>query len=187
MKGFTLIEILAASVILAVIAILVHGSFNISASIWQKRQQCLEQEQDARISMDILRQKISCAYCSPWHKGTGFDGSQHEIRFRVSGYEGISRVRFYLKDNCLWLEETTEAGITAERAHSTRDAASQYKLCAGITRFDISYGCKRGSLWQWRDNWSQEGPPQLVKICLELTHLDMPEMVIQVRTGKNYE
>ncbi len=171
MKGFTLIEILAASGILAMLAILVHGSFNISASIWQKRQQCIEQEQDARISMAILRQKISCAYCSPWHKGTGFDGSQHEIKFKAATSDGISLVRFYLKGDCLWLEETV-VGIKTPSA---------YKLCAGVTRFDLSYG--RTLSDNWSENEQKKLPP-LVKVWLELTHVDMPEMIIQVRTGK---
>ncbi|MFH1860984.1 MAG: prepilin-type N-terminal cleavage/methylation domain-containing protein [bacterium] len=175
MRGFTLIEILAASGILAVLAILIHGSFNISVSIWQKRQQYIEQEQDARISMDILRQKISCAYRSPWHKETGFDGSQHEIKFNAAGSDGISRVRFYLKDDCLWLEEIFGMDTIA------RGAASPYKLCDGVTRFDVYYGRT------WSSNWSQEGPPQLVKVCLGLTHTDMPEMIVPVRAGKDYE
>ncbi len=171
MKGFTLIEILAAAGILAVLAILIHGSFNISASIWQKRQQYMEQEQDARISMAILRQKISCAYRSPWHKKTRFEGSQHEIKFNAATSDGISHTRFYLKDDCLWLEETV--GTTA--------TPSSYKLCAGITRFDVSYGRTLS------DSWLQNELPPLVKVWLELTHVDMPEMVIQVRIGKDYE
>ena len=174
MKGFTLIEILAAAGILAVLAILIHGSFNISASIWQKRQQYMEQEQDARISMAILRQKISCAYRSPWHKKIGFDGSQHEIKFNTATSDGISQLRFYLKDDCLWLEETSVGMKTP----------SSYKLCAGVTRFDIFYGRTLS------DNWSQKEQkrlPPLVKVWLELTHVDIHEMVIQVRTGKDYE
>jgi type II secretory pathway pseudopilin PulG len=181
MKGWTLIEMLAASGILAVIAILVHGSFNISASIWQKRQQQIEQEQDARISMDILRQKISCAYRSPWHKETWFDGNSHEIRFNAASSDGISRVRFYLEDDCLWLEETVGTDTSANGDDTS------YKLCSGVTRFDVSYGRIRESLCQWSDNWLPEGLPQLVKVCLKLTHTDMPEMIIPVRAEKNYE
>jgi len=179
MKGFTLIEILAASGILAVLAILIHGSFNISVSIWQNRQQYIEQEQDARISMDILRQKISCAYHSPWHKGTGFDGRGDEIGFNVAGSDGISRVRFYLEsgesdeDTCLWMEETADTdAISSNLKH-------KYKLCAGVKKFEVRYD----------DGYSllQQEFPRLVRVCLNLTHVDIPEMVVLVRAGKRYE
>lgn len=171
MKGFTLIEILTASGILAVLAILIHGSFNISTSIWQRRQQQIEQEQDARISMDILRQKISCAYRSPWHKETGFNGNQHEIELNVASKDGISRIGFYLKDDCLWLEETVE----------TNKTTSPYKLCAGVTRFDVYYG------HTLTNNWLQKELPSIVKVCLGVTHTDIHEMIIPVRAGKDYE
>ncbi|MBI4753342.1 type II secretion system protein [Candidatus Desantisbacteria bacterium] len=163
MKGFTLIEILAASGILAVLAILIHGSFNISASIWKERQEYMEQEQDARISMKILRQKISCAYLSPWHKETGFEDRQGEIKFKAATNKGISRVMIYLKQNtkdekCLWMDETIGTKTT------------NTQLCAGVNIFEV--------------DWLQDEFPQLVRVRLGLKDMNMPEMIVPVRVEK---
>ncbi len=169
MKGFTLIEILAASGILAVLAIIIHGSFNISASIWKERQEYIEQAQDARISMDIIRQKVSCAYLSPWHRETGFGsstsgrGKQGEIEFKAATNKGISRVKFYLKqdvkgDKCLWIDE-----VIGTKTNSTQ-------LCAGVNMFEM--------------DWLQEGFPQLVRVRLGLKDMNMPLMIVPVRVGK---
>ncbi|OIP39231.1 hypothetical protein AUJ95_05800 [Candidatus Desantisbacteria bacterium CG2_30_40_21] len=163
MKGFTLIEILAASGILAVLAMLIHSSFNISASIWKERQEYMEQEQDARISMDIIRQKISCAYLSPWHRETGFESKQGEIKFKTATNKGISMVTISLKqdtkdEKCLWMDETIGTKTT------------NTQLCAGVNMFEV--------------DWLQEGFPQLVRVRLGLKDMNMPLMIVPVRVGK---
>ncbi|MFH1096423.1 MAG: type II secretion system protein [Candidatus Desantisbacteria bacterium] len=168
MKGFTLIEILAASGILAVLAILIHGSFNISASIWKERQEYMEQEQDARISMDIIRQKISCTYFSPWHRETGFGDKQDEIEFKAAMNKGISRVKFYLKqdaegDKCLWMDEAIGTEINSTQ------------LCMRVNMFEVKY------------DWLQEGFPQLVRVHLGLKDMDIQEMIVPVRVEKYHE
>lgn len=173
MKGFTLIEILIASAILAVLAVLIHGSFNTSAFIWEKRQKYIEQEQDARISMDILRQKISCAYLSLWHREIGFYSKQDEIEFMAATNRGLSRVKFYLKqdekynDKCLWMDEV----IGTE--------TNSIQLCAGVTTFTVD---------DYNGNkFLSNGLPALVKVHLGLKDINMPEMIVPVRVGKCYE
>jgi prepilin-type N-terminal cleavage/methylation domain-containing protein len=152
-NGFTLLEILVASLIIVITVILIHGSFSIITSIWQKRQILVNSYQDVRIALDVLRERLTNTYISPWDRKPTFMGRHNSIRFNSVSQMGILNIRCYVtREGCLVLKEDLENKSIATI------------LCKYVKNIDIRY--YDGT--SWKQTWQEINPPVLVKIFLSI-------------------
>ena len=93
-KGFTLIEMLLATVLLGLLAAAIFGFYHFGVRTWQKGIARIDQQQNARAAMELIDRELRFAawvkiaqnseVCYKLAGDTGFDCPRHYRRFRLS-------------------------------------------------------------------------------------------------------
>jgi general secretion pathway protein J len=66
--GFTLIELMVALALLAMISALLYGSLSLSANSWDRGEQKVEESVDMRLTEEMLRQTLAAQHPLRFHK-----------------------------------------------------------------------------------------------------------------------
>jgi general secretion pathway protein J len=171
-RGFTLIEVMLAILIGALVLTSVYGVF----SSVSKARNRLEKEGDlyhqARIFFDRLGGELGSLRMSPLGKEAVFSSGQTAagvffVEFNtelvsplLQKYGGISRVRYEIQQ-----EEGSILLLRSEKVLLADMAASEPLLfIADLNAFQVRYFFQGN----WHESWLRTTPPQMVEITLEL-------------------
>ena len=191
-KGFTLVEILIALAILAVIVTSTFVIFRSSAQSWQKGEKRSERYHNARIAMGKMSTEISQAVVSE-NKLSKFIGDNEEVGFVsfVSTAEGI----FELVEIEYWLDENVRFLMRNEDIDPDFDFSSQDNsdiLAENITLLQFSY--YDGLTWSdtWNLSEDEEDAEEETEEELEIDESVLPRAVkikikVEDKSGKESE
>ena len=172
-KGFTLIELVIAILILAVIAVSVYGSFSAGVKAWRRGGEDREL-QKIRIALLKIQKELRSSF---FFSKAPFKGASSEIAFPLAA-SGEDRDEIYLID--YYVTEDRHAGLKvlmkrkalfAENRFSEERPMEEFIFSADSIDFEYAYGLKDGSKGiEWKDAWleSQEKLPLAVKINFKL-------------------
>lgn len=152
-RGFTLVEILIALAILAMIVASTFTIFRSSSRSWQKGEERSERYHTARVAMGKMATEISQAVMS--EDGLSkFIGSSSEISFIsfVSTAQGV----FEMAEIEYWLDEDHKLLMRNEEIDPDYDFSTQdYSdiLADNISEMEFSY--YDGLIWS--DTWDSDG------------------------------
>lgn len=158
-EGFTLVELLVASTVLAVVLGTVYTAFSSSVSMWKIGEADTATYQDARISLDVVSRELQNMVRGAAHL---FEGTKDEFQFYavtrpMNVDDGtaprVLRITYRVKSNprgegkLLVREESPVEGPlpTAPRdgAMEEKDvelgSESMFELAASVRRFEIHY------------------------------------------------
>ncbi len=179
-RGFTLVEILVAISILAILLTSVYGIFS-SVSLARERLDADSAEYHrARVLFDRMGRELRGAYFQPRSSGLVFSGSQDDDRsfeFELTTSavspllqtgSSIARVHYLLVED----EENKEGGRVLMRSeqsvHESNDetTAGMMRLVPGIEAMTLRFYANG----QWQTSWNGQtsGIPELVEIALQL-------------------
>ncbi len=79
--GFTLVEIIIATSILAFLMITLHRVFLVSSSAWKKGDARIRMYQNGRVSLDVMSREIRCALISPGSSQLAFKGDEDVLSY----------------------------------------------------------------------------------------------------------
>ena len=176
-SGFTLVEILIALAILAIIVASTFTIFRSSSSSWQKGEKRSEKYHNARVAIGKMSMEISHAVIAEGSDGK-FIGDKQGVRFIsfVSASSGI----FEVAEIGYWLDKDKRALMRNEDIDPDYDFSTQdYSdiLADNISVLEFSY--YNGSIWTdtWDSDTSAEEEekdkyekalPEAVKIKIEI-------------------
>lgn len=172
-KGFTLIELVIAILILAVVAVSVYGSFSAGVKAWRRGGEDREL-QKIRIALLKIQKELRSSF---FFSKAPFKGASSEITFPLAA-SGKDKDEIYVID--YYVTEDRHAGLKvlmkrkalfAENRFSEERPMEEFIFSADSIDFEYAYGLKDGSRGiEWKDAWpeSQEKLPLAVKINFKL-------------------
>jgi general secretion pathway protein J len=178
--GFTLIELMVALLLLALMSSILYGSLSLSATSWDRGEAKAEQAGDMRQTAEFLRQALAAEHPLRLHKAVDqplvFAGASDSLAFagatpgRVGG--GIYYFRIALApsgDSSKLLLSRTIPDYSALKAPSF-DAADASVLADGIAQLKFSYFGRDPDAIDaveptWRDHWDD---PQILPLLIRM-------------------
>lgn len=196
-QGMTLIEVVIALVLFALIALALVSGMNTMGQTLTKSSQRIDQINDMRLITKFLRQTMSSTqpFFAPTADGRNadFQGDEHSLWFvgNMSGYQGpggLHLIHLYTQpegENKLRL--LMQFTPWRPGANWTPDF-SQVKpklLIEGLTRFDLHYMTPETSS-TWLPQWTRlDHYPAAIRLQIAVDGRYWPEMVIWVGGAKN--
>ncbi len=182
-KGFTLLEVLVAITIIAILLTTVYGVFNSVSAAKQRLETEGEGYHQARILFDRIGRELRGAYFDPQKKDTLFIGGATAISkypylsltttagTPYGGRQGgISRIIYELRpDPEAGRGENTHVLLRNEYSYFDPEGEQRegYRLATGIGEMKVRF-YRQG---QWTEEWNARtdgGLPELVEVTLSL-------------------
>ena len=180
LAGFTLVELMVALLLLALMSSILYGSLSLSATSWDRGEAKAEQAGDMRQTGEFLRQALTAEHPLRLHKALDqplyFAGANDSLAFaaatpgRVGG--GIYYFRIALApsgDSARLLLARTIPDYTALKPPSF-DGADASVLADGIAQVKFSYFGRDPDVNDvidptWRDHWDD---PQILPLLIRM-------------------
>jgi prepilin-type N-terminal cleavage/methylation domain-containing protein len=161
--GFTLIEVMLALSLFALLGAILYGAISIAQAAAQKSQASFEKSQQLRSAMDLLGTYIRSSYpLRPAQQDAAifYQGEEQELSF-VSAYSvamggrGMARIHVQLDGGsdgggALKLEEELPATMGDESAGGYRNS---FVLGEGVSEFRFSYLDAQAEKDEWAVKW----------------------------------
>jgi general secretion pathway protein J len=163
-RGFTLIEVVLALTIFALMASILYGAFSLGQNAVAKSQGGFEKNQKLRSMGDLLGSYIRSSYpyrASPQDPAVFYEGEENRLTF-VSSYSlamggrGMAKIHIFRdgEENgagTLKLEEEIPLRLGDESAGG--GVRNQVALQEGIKELRLAYLQPRGDTEIWEDRW----------------------------------
>lgn len=200
-RGFTLIELVVAMVLLGVMMLLMYGGLNFAARGWDVGDANGRRVADRRIGENFLRRELSEMFPMRWKEPNvvkfAFEGDKDAIRFVSSRPAGISQGGLSL----VALEVRAEGGTSKRRnlvmrralpddearSFAPLDAAEPTVLIAGVESISFDYFGAENDFTppQWSDTWKYTMKvPEVIRVRIQGDDGPQPEMIVRMNLGE---
>lgn len=167
--GFTLLEVLLAMSITAIIVVIVFGAFRVSIRAWEKGERQIARQDRIRVVTQLMKKQISSAVTSHTLNAAAqfvsLDGSEVQLSlfssFALHPTHSRSSVfcRYVSETDTeetalRFAEETAEqnAAVTGVTALNANNSVTLLSGLTGLT-FNYLYPLKEGEPAQWQPQW----------------------------------
>lgn len=188
-NGLTLIELLLALTIFAIVAVAIYAVFSTGIISWRKGEAAISLFREIRLGFDMISREIRNQTS---YNGSKLIGKADELYFTSlisfpeegkSEYYRLARIRYLLENEgenkvTLWRERkwTPSMEGALEGAMEGAEGSSEIdkmRLLQHIKSFDFQYGQKEMEdgeiVLNWQTDWEdKEKAPLAIKINLEL-------------------
>ena len=194
-RGFTLIEIVLAVSILAVVVVLATAALRVGLRAWEAGQRRVDLQQESRALVELVSEALAGAY--PYQSRLGlslqrvvlFEGEEDEVRFVTTSppllLEGPASPFHAV---VLGREAGSDALRLAERIVPTDEPfgpGAERVLSKSVARFALAYRDEAGA---WQERWDGKeagGLPTAVRFELVIDPTRAaPAVVIPLPLGK---
>jgi general secretion pathway protein J len=166
-KGFTLIEVILALTIFALMSTVLYGAFSLGHSAVEKSQRSFENNQKLRAVDELLGSYIRSAYpyrASPQDAALLFAGEEAELTFISSfslamGGRGMAKVRVFWEGDekragVLGVEEETPVRVLSEEGNEGHEGLRNGLVVReGVKEFRITYLDPQSEEEKWEERW----------------------------------
>ena len=198
-RGFTLIEVLLAFVLLALLMAGAWGGIRTATKSVQSGEALIERTNKMRVAQEFMRRDLSQALSlALWQdpatgESTIFEGSPDVLTFvaQMPGYLGrggpyVQRLSFESREGDLQLvfRHAMHNGYKAEDDPLAEPEREPVVLLEHISRGSFEYRAldDQGKLGDWTEDWERKGAlPLLVRLKIEFApeaHMTWPELVV---------
>lgn len=182
-RGFTLIEVVLALSIFALLGTILYGAFSLSHSALAKSQASAERSQTQRSTADLLGSYIRSAYPyrqSPQDQTIFFEGESDRLVF-VSAYShgmggrGMAKIQIAVDAGegaraALYLEEATPVRVGGEEPAASGQI-QRVVMRPRIGDFRLAYLDPQGDEELWQERWDGREQRMLPR-AVRLTFVD---------------
>jgi general secretion pathway protein J len=179
--GFTLIEVLLALTIFALMGTILYGAFSLGHGAVEKSQKSFETNQKLRAVDELLGSYVRSAFpyrSTPQSAPLLFTGESAELTFVSSfslamGGRGMAKVRLFWEGDekrggTLRLEEETPVRVQDEEGNEGHEGLRNGMVIReGVKEFRISYLDPQSEEEQWEERWDageRNGLPRAVRL-----------------------
>lgn len=198
-RGFTLLELLVAITLMALILVALYGGLRLAMNSWDSGEERADTTNRLRLAQEFIRRQLTLSIPAYYfdeqrQRAVAFSGDAEQITFVAPmlaqfGQGGLYRVRIYSNDGRLliqwrpYLPSEPEAGELRESV-----------LLEGVSALEWAYfGAdpeannpnQPPANPQWENTWAQlRFRPQLVRLNLKLHDQVWPDLVIALTNGR---
>ncbi|MPZ78117.1 MAG: prepilin-type N-terminal cleavage/methylation domain-containing protein [Deltaproteobacteria bacterium] len=165
--GFTLIEVVLALSIFALMGTILYGAFSLSHSAVEKSQASFDRNRKLRSSTDLMGSYIRSSYPfrpSAENPAVFFDGQENQLTFVSSislamGGRGMSKVRILWEgaeqgQGAIKLEEEVPVRVSEDGEDSDNDGhRNDVVLEEGVKDFRLAYLDPTREDEKWEERW----------------------------------
>jgi general secretion pathway protein J len=200
-RGFTLIELVVAMVLLATVMALLYSGLNFAARSWDAGDANGRRMADRRVGENFLRRELSEMFPMRWKDPAtlkfAFEGEKDHMRFvssRPAGIAqgGLSLVSIEVQDEGPGSKSRNLVMRRAmpdddQKSFAPLEAAKPTVLIAGIEGATFEYFGSENDFTppQWTDSWKWPfRMPEIVRLRLRGADGPLPEMVVRLNLGE---
>ena len=193
-KGFTLLELLVAFTIGAMIIGIMVGVLRLGIRSWEKGHQRVDGYQHLRMMTEQIMEDMRSAFHADSDKVTSFVGENDKVTFHtttgglrpLSDIYGVRRVSYYIDfQGRLVMEE----GYPFDESVAGGEAVPLFGRAESI---EFRYYNEKGDIKEWFNNWDSKefrGLPGAVEITLvavieEDKRIELPPVIVPIYTGR---
>jgi len=188
LSGFTLIELMVAVSIFAIIVVVIYSTFGTGVSVWRKTEKMQNLYQDIRLALDKIALDLENAVLySEKEEFSNFEGEKNRISFYslvdifqiIPAHPELRKITYSLDESTHILQRLEQTFPESMQGSRVQEAEG---IVAQVDNLNFSY-CyiDEGAApsYKWKDTWdSKQGIPQGVKIELEI---DTEEKLVFVK------
>ena len=200
-RGFTLVELLVAMVLLAAVMALLYSGLNFAARSWDAGDANGRRMADRRIGENFLRRELSELFPMRWKDPMtlkfAFEGERDHMRFvssRPAGITqgGLSLVAIEVRDDGAGSRARNLVMRRAmpddeQKSFAPLESAQPTVLIAGVDSATFEYFGAENDFTtpQWMDSWKWPGRiPEMIRVRIQADDGPQPEMVMRVTLGE---
>jgi general secretion pathway protein J len=170
--GFTLLEVVLAITLFAVLAAILYGAFSVGQRAMEKTEAVFDGNQRFRATVDLLGSYIRSAYpyrASPQDGAVFFTGEEARAEFvsafsLAQGGKGMAKIRIYAEAGrsgaqVVILEEQAPVRLEQEKTMAT--ISNTLVLRERISGFRLAYLEPQEETEIWLERWDQDEHPGL--------------------------
>jgi general secretion pathway protein J len=188
--GFTLIELMVATAVVAFLSLLLFGGMRFGTRVWEKAETATSGENSIRSAQEVLTEELSNIYplfvvTTPQDRYVEFDGEAQRVTFlapakKIQGAMEVVTIAAQPQNGTLALRVSAKA----ELAPSLTIRPAQ-TVIGGLQTFNIAYfGAEApGAPAEWTNVWqNQRILPMLIRIRATFAKREKwPDLVIAPR------
>jgi general secretion pathway protein J len=196
-RGFTLVEVVLAMVLLGTIMLLVYSGLSFAVRSWDAAEANGRRVADRRLAENFLRRELTelfpMRFKDPLQVKVAFEGAADHLRFvsaRPPGIQmgGLSLVGIELRDGA----DRRTRDLVMVRAMPDDEAtdfgplerAETHLMFAGVERVEFSYYGSENEFAEpkWQDAWEYAGRiPELIRMRVRTAEgSTLPDMVVRL-------
>jgi len=176
--GFTLLEVVLAFTLFAVLGAILYGAFSLGHRAMEKTEVVFEGNQKFRSAVDLLGSYIRSSYpyrTSPQDAAVFYTGEETQAEFvsafsLAQGGRGMARIRIYAEgcpgdSQSIKLEEQGPVRINQEKEAVA--ISNTLVLRERVSGFRLAYLDSQDERENWRERWDQDeskGLPRAVRL-----------------------
>ncbi len=198
-RGFTLVELVVAMVLLAVMMLLLYAGISFALRAWDAGDTHGRRTADSRIGENFLRRELTEIFPMRWKDATAlklaFEGENQRLRFvssRAAGITmgGLSLVGVEVEGDARARHLVMRRAMPDDEAKDFRplDQAERSIIIADVDNVVFGYfgSVNDFSEPQWTETWPYPGRvPQMVRMRVKTADgTTLPDMVVRVMLGE---
>ena len=177
--GFTLLEVVLAISLFAVLGAILYGAFAVGHRAMEKTQAVFDGNQKFRSTVDLLGSYIRSSYpyrMSPQDPAVFYTGEETRAEFvsafsLAQGGRGLAKIRIYAESGphdaqVIKLEEQVPLRVNLEKDGGAA-ISNTVVLREGVSGFRLAYLDPQDEMENWRARWDQDehkGLPRAVRL-----------------------
>jgi general secretion pathway protein J len=211
-RGFTLLEVLLALTLLAMMMGMIYASLNIGIRAWDAGDARVAEASNWRMVERFLRREVGQVFPTRWRGSTqpyvAFEGTKSGLRYVTSlnldaalqngSAAGLQWAELALtSDGVLLLnrqpfdnsaQNFDTLGSPSRETLASGTVIPPVRLMEGVTGFEIAYFGSENDVADptWRDEWRDTARlPRLIRLSIETSRgRDVPPLIIAPRLGE---
>ena len=176
--GFTLLEVMLAFTLFAVLAVILYGAFSVGHRAMEKTQVVFDANQKFRSAVDLLGSYVrsSVPYrSSPQDPQIFYAGEETQVEFVSSfslahGGRGIAKIRIYAENGqgdgqVIKLEE--QIPVRLKQENEVAAISNTLVLRERVSGFRLAYLAAQDEKENWQERWDKgehKGIPRAVRL-----------------------
>jgi len=172
-RAFTLIELIVATLIMAIVVVSIYSTFSLGIKAWRKGSEG-KNLQKIRVSLLKLQKELKSTFLFSMIR---FKGVSSEMAFPVvvseEDKDSTYTVSYYIAEdmNTGVKSLTKKKTLFTDKEYTETEKSGEFIFSAYVMDFEYAYELKNGSKgFEWRDAWeeSQKTIPCAVRINFSL-------------------
>jgi general secretion pathway protein J len=188
--GFTLLELLLAMAITAIIMVLIFGTLRIGIRAWERGDRDVDQQQRLRIALEMMTHQLSAlTRIDGWTRSgqpVCLDGTQQRIAFvsrtalDPARQRGVVYVRYAVEPSAGAMDlRVIEAPVAMAFEFPDVDAPAAQGFALMRDMHDISFGylvpSNPGQAPEWTDRWDASAASEGLPLAIRVQVTDRPD------------
>lgn len=193
-RGFTLIEIVLAVSILAVVVLLATSALRVGLRAWEAGQRRVDLQQESRALVELVSEALAGAYPYQGRLGLSpqrvvlFEGEADEVRFVTNAPPLVLEAPTAPFHAVILGRKGSDGLRLVERVVPAEEpfaAGPEHVLSRSVARFSLAYRDEAGT---WQERWDGKeagGLPSAVRVELAVgTARTAPVVIVPLPLGK---